>query len=103
MSWIGQRPSSFVGQVVGSGECIAYVQRASGAPQTALWRRGELVKGGNVAQGTAITTFDPIGVYGPWSMADRTRPFSMSNFPKACSSGTNGSITLTPGDQVSKR
>jgi hypothetical protein len=64
MSWIAQTPSSFIGQVVGDGQCVAYVQRTSGAPQTALWRRGELVKGGNVPQGTAIATFDPTGVYG---------------------------------------
>ena len=64
MSWIAQRPSSFIGQVVGDGQCVAYVQRASDAPQTALWRRGALVKGSNTPQGTAIATFDPTGVYG---------------------------------------
>lgn len=64
MSSIAQKPSSFIGQAVGNGQCVAYVQQASAAPQTALWRRGELVKGGNVAQGTAIVTFDPSGVYG---------------------------------------
>jgi hypothetical protein len=64
MSWIAQRPSSFIGQTVGNGQCVAYVQQASGAPQTSLWRRGELVKGGNVPQGTAIATFDPTGDYG---------------------------------------
>lgn len=64
MSWIAQKPSSFIGQTVGNGQCVAYIQQASGAPQTALWRRGEVVKGGNNPQGTAIATFDPAGVYG---------------------------------------
>lgn len=63
MSWIAQKPSSFIGQTVGNGQCVAYIQQASGAPQTALWRRGEVVKGGNNPQGTAIATFDPAGVY----------------------------------------
>jgi hypothetical protein len=64
MSWIAEAPSSFVGQEVGNGECVAYVQRASAAPQTALWTRGNQVKGGQVPQGTAIATFDPDGKYG---------------------------------------
>jgi len=64
MSWIAQMPSSLVGREVGSGQCVAYVQQASGAPRTALWRRGNLVKGGRVPQGTAIATFDPDGTYG---------------------------------------
>jgi hypothetical protein len=64
MSWIAQMPSNFVGHEVGSGQCVAYVQRASGAPQTALWKRGNRVKGGQVPQGTAIATFDPNGTYG---------------------------------------
>jgi hypothetical protein len=64
MSWIAQDPASFVGNAVGSGQCVAYVQAASGAPVTAKWKRGILVKGGNVPHGTAIATFDPDGTYG---------------------------------------
>jgi hypothetical protein len=64
MSWTSSTPSSFVGQTVGDGQCVAFVRQASGAPQTALWKRGSLVKGGNSPQGTAIATFDPTGVYG---------------------------------------
>jgi hypothetical protein len=99
MSWIAERPSSFIGQTVGDGQCVTYVQRASGAPQTALWRRGELVKGGNVPQGTArLQPSTPLGFTGTTSMDDRTRQFSMSNFQKVCLFGINGSITrLIPG------
>jgi hypothetical protein len=32
MSWIASDPSSYYGQVVGEGECVACVQRACGAP-----------------------------------------------------------------------
>ena len=64
MSWIAQAPSSFVGQPVGNEQCVAYVQAACGAPNTAQWRRGALVKGNPVPQGTAIATFDPDGTYG---------------------------------------
>jgi hypothetical protein len=64
MSWVAQAPSSFVGQVVGNGQCVIYVQQASGAPLTAQWSRGAKVRGGVVAQGTAIACFDPDGTYG---------------------------------------
>ena len=64
MSWIAQAPSSFVGEAVGNEQCVAYVQVASGAPNTSRWKRGNLVKGGAVPQGTAIATFDPDGTYG---------------------------------------
>jgi hypothetical protein len=40
MSWVATAPSSFVGHVVGNGQCIAYVQRACRAPHTSKWRRG---------------------------------------------------------------
>jgi hypothetical protein len=56
--WIGQ-PS------VGSGQCVALVQQATGAPLTAQWRRGALVRGNMALRpGTAIATFDPDGRYG---------------------------------------
>jgi hypothetical protein len=98
MSWIAQRPSSFIGQMVGDGQCVAYVQRASDAPQTALWRRGALVKGSNTPQGTAIATFDPTGVYGNHVDGRSHAAIFHEQFPRGCSSGTNGSIILlTPG------
>ena len=56
--WIGQ-PS------VGSGQCVALVQQATGAPLAAQWRRGALVKGNMALRpGIAIATFDPDGRYG---------------------------------------
>lgn len=64
MSWIAQNPSEFEGRSVGSGQCVAFVQQACGAPTTAHWRQGALVKGSGVAAGTAIATFDPTGTYG---------------------------------------
>jgi hypothetical protein len=64
VSWIASAPSSYVGLVVGNGQCVAYVERACGAPHTSRWRRGTLVKGNAVRQGTAIATFDPDGTYG---------------------------------------
>jgi hypothetical protein len=64
MSWIAQAPSGFVGQPVGNEQCVAFVQAASGAPNTSRWRRGTLVKNNLVARGTAIATFDPDGTYG---------------------------------------
>jgi hypothetical protein len=64
MSWVATAPSSFVGHVVGNGQCVAFVERAGGAPRTSRWRRGIPVKGNAVPQGTAIATFDPDGTYG---------------------------------------
>jgi hypothetical protein len=64
MSWVAEDPASYIGQVVGSGQCVAYVQRASGAPHTSGWRQGVFVKGNAVPEGTAIATFDPDGTYG---------------------------------------
>jgi hypothetical protein len=64
MSWVANDPSSYVGKVVGSGQCVAYVEVACGAPHTSRWRRGQLVKGNEVPQGTAIATFDPGDTYG---------------------------------------
>jgi hypothetical protein len=64
MSWVAQAPSSFAGQAVGTGQCVAYVQVASGAPLTSRWKRGKLVRENSVPQRTAIATFDPDGSYG---------------------------------------
>jgi hypothetical protein len=64
MSWTATDPERYDGEVVGDGQCVAYVQRACGAPHTSQWRQGALVKGSDLAQGTAIATFDPNGTYG---------------------------------------
>lgn len=50
-------------KVVGTGHCVPFVREVSGAPITAQWRRGAPVKGGNLAPGTAIATFDRNGRY----------------------------------------
>jgi hypothetical protein len=66
MGWVATAPASYVGKTVGSGQCVAYVQAACGAPHTGEWRRGILVKGKGkeIPSGTAIATFDPNGTYG---------------------------------------
>jgi hypothetical protein len=64
MSWVAQAPATYVGQKVGTGQCVAYVERAAGTPPTGQWKRGLLVKGNPVPQGTAIATFDDDGTYG---------------------------------------
>lgn len=51
--------AKYLGKVVGTGECVAFVQAACEAPQTALWKRGAHVKGIPLLPGTAIATFDP--------------------------------------------
>ncbi len=63
--YVAVRPEDFLGKSVGNGQCVAFVQKASRAPLTKDWKRGDLVKGNAmVAKGTAIATFDPNGRYG---------------------------------------
>ena len=57
-------PSRYYGVSVGSGQCVAFVQRCTDAPLTKLWKRGQQVKGADIPVGTAIATFDPDGTYG---------------------------------------
>ena len=64
MPWIALAPASYAGRRIGSGQCVAYVQAACGAPHTSQWRRGMKVRGNAVAPGTAIATFDADGRYG---------------------------------------
>jgi hypothetical protein len=92
MRWIATNPESYDGQVVGSGQCVAYVERACGAPHTSQWKRGDLVKGSNVAQGTAIATFEPMALTAT-PRAGRTLRYSISRTRRAFSCGTNGSTT----------
>lgn len=57
-------PEAYDGKVVGTGQCVAFVQRCAGAPVTAGWRKGTAVKGNmNISRGTAIATFDASGRY----------------------------------------
>jgi hypothetical protein len=63
--YIAQDPERWLGQVVGTGQCVAYVQEASGAPRTSQWQRAWRVKGDRtIPRGAAIATFDPDGRYG---------------------------------------
>jgi hypothetical protein len=57
MSYIATNPASYAGQVVGGGQCVAFVKAAAGAPQTSLWQQGAAVSGSPIAAGTAIATF----------------------------------------------
>jgi hypothetical protein len=63
MAYIAKNPSGYA--IVGNGQCVAYVQEASGAPVTANWVQGVKVRGNSgLATGTAIATFDADGRYG---------------------------------------
>ena len=64
MTYRADFPSRYSGESVGSGQCVAFVQRCTDAPLTKLWTRGQQVKGADVPVGTAIATFDPDGTYG---------------------------------------
>ena len=61
--WIATQPQSYIGRVVGNGECVHFVQVAAGAPHTSAWRRGELVRGSGTEFGTVIATFGADGLY----------------------------------------
>lgn len=63
--YVADNPRQWIGQgSVTTGECVALVQRATGAPQTTAWRPGVLVRGtGGIRPGTAIATFDKDGKY----------------------------------------
>ena len=63
MPQIAAHPESYAGQVVGSGQCVAFVEQSSGAPLTASWSQGAKVKGATLAAGTAIATFGASGKY----------------------------------------
>src|SRR5438034_729591 len=57
MAYLSRNPNVYWRQLVGDGQCVAFVKAASGAPPTALWREGLKVKGLQLAPGTAIATF----------------------------------------------
>lgn len=57
MAFIASNPEDYEGEVVGDGQCVAFVKKASGAPQTSLWKEGEKVRGAAIQTGTAIATF----------------------------------------------
>jgi hypothetical protein len=50
----------------GKTECVMFVQQATGAPNTRMWKQGDPVlpaRIGSIARGTAIATFDANGAY----------------------------------------
>ncbi len=58
MSYVCTDPESYEGQAVGTGHCVVYVQKASGAPKAKEWKEGEKVRDSLLIQkGTAIATF----------------------------------------------
>lgn len=63
MSYIGSNPQDYASKVIGSGQCVAFVQACAGTPASSLWKAGVKVRGGNIAIGTAIATFNTEGVY----------------------------------------
>ena len=64
MSWTADSPFDYKKTVVGDGQCVAFVVEAASTPHTASWKRGDIVKGSDIASGTAIATFDGNGTYG---------------------------------------
>ena len=64
MAYIAKDPESYKGTVVGTGQCVPFVQKASSAPVTSEWKRGAKVRGASATKkGTAIATFDANGKY----------------------------------------
>jgi hypothetical protein len=56
--------TQYLGQEVGSGECVALVQATSGVGLTSTWVPGEQVQGATgLAPGTVIATFGDNGTY----------------------------------------
>jgi hypothetical protein len=64
MTTIAREPGRHLGVRVGTGHCVALVRELAGLPPTAHWRRGMLVRDGDVPAGAAIATFDSDGRYG---------------------------------------
>jgi len=57
MAYIAIDTEKYIGQSVGSGQCVAFVQKCAGAPLTRCWKEGEKVRGADIPRGTAIATF----------------------------------------------
>ena len=55
--------SQYIGQSVGSGQCVALVQAASSCGNTSTWQPGTSVTDGNLQPGTVIATFGSNGIY----------------------------------------
>src|SRR5712692_3466851 len=56
---------NYLGKIVGSGQCVAFVQQTARVPTTIHWKMGRKIAGDHaIGSGTAIATFDPGGTYG---------------------------------------
>ncbi len=64
MPYMATNPEAQRDKTIGYGQCVAFVQLVSHAPQTSAWKRGKRVKGDvTISTGTAIATFDAAGKY----------------------------------------
>ena len=58
------QPEAYLGEVVGNGHCVPFVQQVAGLPRTAAWAPGPLVRGNRqIRSGTPIATFERNGTY----------------------------------------
>lgn len=57
MAYMAIDPEKYRGLSVGSGQCVAFVQKCAGTPLTHYWKEGEKVRGADIPRGTAIATF----------------------------------------------
>jgi hypothetical protein len=57
MSYSASDPAKYLGDVVGNGQCVAYVRKASGAPRTSKLKKGYKIRGNSVSAGVAVATF----------------------------------------------
>lgn len=63
--YVAEKPEDYVGgPQLGTGECVAFVQRTAGAPLTRYWSAGPKVSDTpDLRRGTAIAIFDDTGRY----------------------------------------
>jgi hypothetical protein len=58
MSYKCNDPKQYVGQTIGNGQCVVFIQQVTSAPHTSQWKEGIKVYGStNIPYGTAIATF----------------------------------------------
>lgn len=63
MSYISLNAERYLNKIIGTGQCVAFVQIAAGTPWTHLWKQGTLVKNNYwLPRGSAIATFEN-GIY----------------------------------------
>lgn len=60
-----ENPEQYVDHAIyGTGQCVEFIKAVALAPQTAAWKKGDVVKGNlTLVPGTAIATFDRNGQY----------------------------------------